>query len=35
VQLFDPPTTAIKKGIAAEAERLEAFLNTPVELAYA
>ena len=34
VQMFASPSTAIKKGIAAEAERLEAFLNTKVELAY-
>jgi len=34
VQMFASPTTVIKKGIAAEAERLEAFLNTQVELAY-
>jgi hypothetical protein len=35
VQMFASPTTAIKKGIAAEAERLEAFLSTKIELAYA
>jgi len=35
VQMFTSPTTVIKKGIAAEAERLEAFLNTKVALAYA
>jgi hypothetical protein len=35
VQMFMPPTAAIKKGIAAEAERLGAFLNTKVALEYA
>src|SRR6266545_33488 len=35
VQMFAPPTTAIKQGIAAEAERLEAFLKTKVALEYA
>jgi hypothetical protein len=35
VQMFVPPTAAIKKGIAAEVERLEAFLNTKVALEYA
>jgi hypothetical protein len=35
VQMFALPTAAIKKGIAAEAERLGAFLNTKVALEYA
>jgi hypothetical protein len=35
VQMFTPPTTVIKQGIAAEAERLETFLNTKVALVYA
>lgn len=35
VQMFASPTAAIKKGIAAEAERLEAFLNTKIALEYA
>jgi hypothetical protein len=35
VQMFSSPTAAIKKGIAAERERLEAFLNTNIELEYA
>jgi hypothetical protein len=35
IQLFASPTAAIKQGIAAEAERLEAFLNTNVALEYA
>jgi len=34
VQMFVSPTAAAKKGIAAEAERLEAFLNTKVALEY-
>jgi len=35
VQMFAPPTAALKKSITTEAERLEAFLNTKVALAYA
>jgi hypothetical protein len=35
IQMFSSPTPAIKKGIAAEAERLGAFLHTKVALAYA
>lgn len=34
VELFDPPTKHIQKGIEAEAARLEAFLNTAVVLEY-
>ena len=33
--MFATPTAALKKGIAAEAERLAAFLNTKVALEYA
>jgi hypothetical protein len=34
VQMFASPTASIQKGIAAEAERLGAFLNTKVALVY-
>lgn len=32
--MFAPPTTAIKKGIEAEADRLEPFLGTKVSVEY-
>jgi hypothetical protein len=35
VQLFAPPTAAVRRGIAAEAQRLGGFLNTEVVLEYA
>jgi Winged helix DNA-binding domain len=34
VQMFAPPTAPIRAGIAAEAERLAAFWNTKVALAF-
>ncbi|HKP51591.1 MAG TPA: winged helix DNA-binding domain-containing protein [Chloroflexia bacterium] len=34
VQMFSSPTTSVKKGIEAEAERLNAFLNTKVVLEF-
>ena len=34
VQLFSRPTVALRKGIAAEAERLGAIFNTPITLEY-
>lgn len=34
VQLFSPPTTSIRQGIEAEAERLGVFLNIPVVVEY-
>jgi uncharacterized protein YcaQ len=35
VEMFAPPTTAIRRGILAEAKRLGGFLGTEVELVYA
>jgi hypothetical protein len=34
VEMFDPPTKSIQKGIEAEAARLGAFLNTAMIVEY-